>query len=196
MATKLLIGLGNPDPQYQQTRHNIGFMFLDSIARDQDIEFKLDKNTNAWLAKGKLIIGGKSTSVVLARPESYVNTTGPIVAKLKTILKLKPKDIILIQDDLDIPLGNVKISFEKNSGGHRGVESVMTALKTKKFFRLRLGIANPALKRAYDQSEKAKNELIKKFVLARFAPAELLIVKKIFNKAVELLASTGTQLVQ
>ena len=195
MATKLIVGLGNPDTEYEQTRHNLGTMFIDYLAKEADVEFSEDQKTGALVAKTKVDIGGKTTTAVLVKPQSYVNVTGPVVMNLAKAFKVKPADTIIVQDDLDIPFGNIKLSFDKNSGGHRGIESIMKSLKTKAFFRLRLGIANTALAKAYRQP-KTKDDAIKKFVLAKFTPTETASVKKTFKAATELLASPGTQLAQ
>ncbi len=194
MVIKLIIGLGNPDAEYENTRHNLGFLFIESLASDHGSDLILDKKIGARVAKSKMILGGKNYSVIFARPESYVNTSGPIIAKLKAVYKARPEDIIIVHDDLDIPFGSVKLSFDKNSGGHRGVESIMKAIKTKKFFRIRLGTANSTLKKAYNQGENAKDALIKNFVLAKLTPKEKGELKKLFKDAKDLLSSSGTQL--
>src|SRR3989344_1903954 len=145
---KLIIGIGNPDQQYQNTRHNVGFMMVDYIARKGDFSagggpasgWEFNKKLNALTLKGKV----ENSSVILAKPQTYVNKTGEAAIKLKNFYKVKPEQILVIQDDLDVPFGNTKISFEKNSGGHKGIESIMKSLKTKKFYRLRIGLAKPA----------------------------------------------------
>src|SRR3989344_4934333 len=123
---KLIIGLGNPDPEYQETRHNIGFMVLDYIAKKGEAEFEYNKNLLSFVAKAKV----EKTSVILAKPQTYVNKSGEAVKKLSANCKLQTASLLIVQDDLDIPFGNFKISFEKNSGGHKGIESVIKALKT------------------------------------------------------------------
>ena len=198
-TTKIIIGLGNPDQEYQDTRHNIGFMFLDYLARLQRgspsaakktdaNDFEFDKKLNAELTKTKVEVAGKNYAAILVKPHSYVNATGVVAAKLKTHFKVKPEDFIIAQDDLDIPFGNVKLFFEKNSGGHRGIESVIKALKTNKFWRIRFGTANVAVKKAHQQSEKKKDELIRNFVLAKFTPKEREDLKSLFKSALERLA--------
>ena len=183
---KVIIGLGNPDEEYVGTRHNVGFMMLDYVAKKNDGgEFELDKKINALSTKAKI----DTIPVVLLKPLTFVNKTGEVAIKAKNLYKAKPEDIILIHDDLDIEFGNIKLSFDKNSGGHRGVESVMKSLKTKKFWRLRIGTANNILKKAYKMSEKKKNEAIIDFVLGKFGKKENEELKSIFKEGLEKIAT-------
>ena len=176
---KLIIGIGNPDPQYLQTRHNVGFMFLDYLARKIDAnDFTEDKKLNALVSKSKI----EKTPVVLAKPLCYVNKSGEVIAKLAKFYKVKPKDVIVVQDDLDIEFGSFKNSFEKNSGGHKGIESIIKALKTNKFYRLRIGTSVRALEKARTQSDKKRDAFVVDFVLAKFSPKEQEVIKKMFPK--------------
>lgn len=182
--TKILIGLGNPDEEYRETRHNVGFLMIEYLAKRNDAdEFKSEKKFNALISKCKI---GKS-SAILVKPLCFVNKTGEVAAKIRNFYKVRPENIILAHDDLDIGFGNFKLSFGKNSGGHRGVESVMKSLKTKNFWRFRIGTANASLKKAYLKPEKTKNKLIVDFVLGKFTPKEKDELKKIFKKAYEKL---------
>ena len=185
MAIKLIIGIGNPDEQYEETRHNVGFMMIDYIAKKNDFgDFEMNKKLNTLTAKGKL----DGSSVILTKPQTYVNKTGEAAAKLKNFYKVKPEQILVIQDDLDVPFGNTKISFDKNSGGHKGIESIMKSLKTKKFYRLRIGLAKPALQKARQQSDKKRDEFVVKMVLSKFSPSEQDEIKKIFKEGYEKLS--------
>lgn len=160
---KLIVGIGNPDPEYANTRHNVGWQFLD------------------WLQKkyGTKDIDG--TRVTYLKPDTYVNESGTAVAKAKKLLKIKNEDIIVIHDDLDIPFGMCKRSFEKNSGGHKGVESIIKALKTTKFYRIRIGTGVRALDKAREQSEKKRDEFVKDYVLHGFTPAQKEELKTVFK---------------
>ena len=176
---KLITGIGNPDPQYLQTRHNVGFMFLDYLTRKIDAnDFTEDKKLNALVSKSKI----EKTPVVLAKPLCYVNKSGEVIAKLAKFYKVKPKDVIVVQDDLDIEFGSFKNSFEKNSGGHKGIESIIKALKTNKFYRLRIGTSVRALEKARTQSDKKRDAFVVDFVLAKFSPKEQEVIKKMFPK--------------
>ncbi len=174
---KLIIGIGNPDPQYLQTRHNIGFMFLDYLAKKIDTnDFAEDKKSNALVSKSKI----DKFPVVLAKPLSYVNKSGEVAAKLAKLYKVKPKDVIVVQDDLDIEFGAFKNSFEKNSGGHKGIDSIIKSLKTNKFYRLRIGTSVRALEKAREQSDKKRDAFVMDFVLAKFSPKDQDTIKKMF----------------
>lgn len=178
--TKLIIGIGNPDEEYQNTRHNIGFTFLDYLAKKTEgDDFEFEKKLESKVAKTKM----KRFAAILAKPQTYVNKSGLAAAKLKNFAKVKPEDIVVVQDDLDIPFGNTKISFDKNSGGHRGIESIIKALKTKKFYRLRIGLASPSLKKGRAQSDAKRDEFVRKFVLSKFTPSENEKLKSIFKEA-------------
>lgn len=204
--TKLVIGLGNPDEQYQDTRHNIGFMFMDHLAKklgaynpvrsnspakdraSADHAFQsdrtsnganFDKKLNSLVAKYKL----STSTIILAKPQTYVNKSGDAVKKLIENYKLKTENLVISHDDLDIPFGNTKMSFGKNSGGHKGVESIMRALKTKKFYRLRIGLGVKALQKARRQSDKQRDEFVRDFVLSKFSKSERETLKKIFKES-------------
>ena len=182
MAIKLIIGIGNPDEQYKDTRHNVGFMMMEYIAKKNDfVDFEFNKKLKTLTSKGKL----EGSSIILAKPQTYVNKTGEAAVKLKNFYKVKTEQILVIQDDLDVPFGNTKISFDRNSGGHKGIESIMRALKTKKFYRLRVGLAKPALQKARQQSDKKRDEFVVKMVLSRFSPSEQDELKKIFKEGYE-----------
>ncbi len=182
--TKLIVGLGNPDEEYQNTRHNVGFMFLDYLLKKIDAnDFAEDKKSNALVSKSKI----EKTPVVLAKPLSFVNKSGEVVAKLAKFYKVKPADIIVIQDDLDIEFGSFKNSFEKNSGGHKGVESIIKALKTNKFYRLRIGTSIRALLKAREQSDKKRDAFVMDFVLTKFSPKDQDLIKKMFPDIYERL---------
>lgn len=173
----MIIGIGNPDPQYQLTRHNIGFTFLDHLAKKIGAnDFAEDKKSNALVSKSKI----EKTPVVLAKPLSYVNKSGEVVSKLAKFYKVKPKDVIVIQDDLDIEFGSFKNSFDKNSGGHKGIESIIKALKTKEFWRLRIGVAVRSLQKARQESDKKRDAFVMDFVLAKFSPKDQDVIKKMF----------------
>ena len=189
MAIRLVIGIGNPDlsagrqaNKYQNTRHNVGFVMVDYIAKKNNLgDFEVKKNLNSLVSKGKI----DKSAVILAKPQTYVNKSGDVVKKLIENWKLKIENLIVIQDDLDIPFGNTKISFDKNSGGHRGVESIMRSLKTKKFYRLRIGLATTGLKKARQQSDKKRDDFAVKMVLSKFSPSEQEQLKKIFKEGYE-----------
>lgn len=177
---KLIVGIGNPDPEYLATRHNVGWQFLDWLfrkCRSKNDEWRSEPKLNARVAK----IDIEGTKAWLVKPQTFVNKSGQAVSLAKKWAKAKDADIIIVQDDLDIPFGNCKLSFDKNSGGHKGIESIMSALKTKKFHRIRIGLGVRALDKARGQSDKRRDEWVRDFVLKKFTPSEHEELKDIFK---------------
>lgn len=182
MKTKLIIGIGNPEENYRESRHNIGFMFLDYLAKKLEAEdFEFNKKLNSSVAKTKL----NKSVLILAKPQTYVNKSGEAVIRLRNFYKVKPEDIIVAHDDLDIDFHNLKTSFGKNSGGHKGVESVMKTLKTKNFWRIRFGISTSGLKKSRRQSDKKRDEFVRDFVLSKFTKGEREELKDLFKEALD-----------
>lgn len=162
----ILVGLGNPGSEYTGSRHNAGREFLLAL-------------------EGKI---GKKAKILT--PDSYMNNSGAVVKKLVPSVKAA-KQLVVLHDELDVPLGTVKLSFGSGSGGHRGVESIIKALKTKDFIRIRIGIS-PAIPSG--KLKKPDQERIVDFVLGKFKPAELTKLKtarKKVGEALELLMSDG-----
>ncbi len=181
---RIIIGIGNIGEEYQGTRHNVGFEIVDTIAKLSAAEFSLDKKLNGYYTKAKF----NNKPIILIKPATFVNKSGETVKKAKLIYKAKPEDIIVIQDDLDIEFGEFKLSLGKDSGGHRGIQSVIDHLKTNKFWRLRIGTANRKLSSArHEKTLKAKKESVGKFVLSKFTPAEQAEFKKVIKKSLERL---------
>ncbi len=134
----LIAGLGNPGPRYTRNRHNIGFQTVDTLARAHRLEFTRTEH-RAQTAHGE--IGAQR--VILAKPQTWMNESGQAIAPLSRFYKIAPERILVIYDDLDIPLGAVRYRPEGTSGGHRGVQSIMQLLGTQRLPRLRLGIGRP-----------------------------------------------------
>ena len=134
----LIVGLGNPGPRYEKNRHNIGFRAVEAVADAHHISFSRTEH-NARTAHG--LIEGRR--VVLAQPQAWMNDSGRSIGPLSRFYKIAPQDILVIYDDLDIPLGTVRYRAEGSSGGHRGVQSTMQVLGTDALPRLRLGIGRP-----------------------------------------------------
>ncbi len=154
-------------------------MFLDYLIENSKFKAQnSNEKLNALVWQGKI----EKFPVVLAKPLCYVNKSGEVVTKLAKFYKIKPKDVIVIQDDLDIEFGSFKNSFEKNSGGHKGVESVIKSLKTNKFYRLRIGTSVRALEKARTQSDKKRDAFVVDFVLGNFSPKDREVIKKMFPK--------------
>jgi PTH1 family peptidyl-tRNA hydrolase len=134
---KLIVGLGNPGENYELTPHNLGFLAIDRIAN----EFGVDvRNRQCRALTARATIG--SETVLLAKPETFMNLSGISVRELVSKYEIRPEeDLIVIQDELDFPLGTLRIHTRRSSAGHNGIESIINALDTKDFFRIRMGVA-------------------------------------------------------
>lgn len=176
----LIVGLGNPDPQYQATRHNIGFMFLDRLAKTiKAKDFSVEKKFSASVVSGQW---GRY-KVILAKPQTYVNQSGLAAKKLKNAYRLKNENLLIVHDDLDIPFGSSKLTAQSGDGGHRGIRSIQQQLKTEKITRLKIGLANSGLKKARAQrSDQKRKEAVVKFVLSSFTPTEKKQLASVFKK--------------
>lgn len=187
----IIAGLGNPGEEYEGTRHNVGRMVVEYFANKHECgEWKDDKKIKARIAKGKV---GKE-SVLLVMPETFMNNSGKALVPLVKNKK-QAERLVIVYDDLDLPLGTIKISFDRGSGGHRGLESVIKALKTRAFVRLRVGVspATPAGKLKKPQGEKAVID----FILGKFKSKELEVFKKVLkhsNEALESIIKNGREI--
>lgn len=150
---KLVVGLGNPGNEYENTRHNIGFIFIDVLAKYLNVS---------------------EVGLRLAKPQTFMNKSGTAVSALSKYYKTKPENILVIHDDIDILWGRYKFSFGRSSAGHQGVESIIKALKTKNFWRLRIGI-QPTVKRHTSAD---------KIILKKFTPAETKTLNQTIKKAI------------
>ncbi len=169
----LIIGLGNPGSVYERTRHNIGRDIASACAAAHDFPaFRFEKKWSAQVAEGKI---GKAKAVIIL-PDTMMNKSGAAIAPAALFYKTKPKDIFIIHDDADIPLEYTKLSFGKRSAGHKGVESAIRALKTREFWRFRIGIGG-------------KRDIpAEKLVLKKFTPDEQRAMKKITKRTLEAIA--------
>jgi PTH1 family peptidyl-tRNA hydrolase len=177
----LVVGLGNPGPNYAQTRHNLGFMVADRLATRLGSRFKAHRRSGAEILTGRL--GGHS--VVLAKPRSYMNESGRQVAPLAKFYSVPPADIVVIHDDLDLDFGRIRLKLGGGEGGHNGLRSVAMALGTKEFQRVRIGIGRPP-----GRKDPAS------FVLEKFRAAERAEVPTICEQAAdaaELLIELGLE---
>ena len=135
----LVVGLGNPGPQYATTRHNLGFLVADILADRIGSGFKVHKKSGAEVTTGRL--GGKS--VVLAKPRTYMNESGRQVGPLAKFYSVAPADVIVLHDELDIDFGRIRLKFGGGVAGHNGLRSVSSALGTQDFGRVRIGVGKP-----------------------------------------------------
>ena len=159
---KLVVGLGNPGEEYEKTRHNVGFMFLDFILNDS--KFTLNKK-NMAMEYETMIRGEK---VLFIKPITFMNDSGQAVIKYANYYKIDSDNIIVIQDDLDMDLGKYKLLYNRGDGGHNGIKSIVSCLGTRKFLRLKIGISKA-------------NIDTKDYVLGKFSKSELKIIDETFN---------------
>ena len=136
----LIVGLGNPGAQYERTRHNIGQLVVDELARRTSAVFKSHK-TNARVAEGRIVPGGPR--LVMAKPNTFMNVSGGPVAQLMRFYSLEPERLIVVHDELDIPFDTLKLKSGGGHGGHNGVRDIASALRSPEFVRVRVGIGRP-----------------------------------------------------
>lgn len=164
---KLIFGLGNPGSEYANTRHNIGFIMLD----DYIGEYKWSKKFNGLYIE-KNINGEK---YVFVKPLSFMNLSGGVVSSFVNYYKVSYKDIIVIHDDLDLPVGKIRIKVNSSAGGHNGVKDIIKSLNTQEFMRIKVGISNN------------KNIDTKDYVLGNFSKSDLKIIKDIEKEVFEII---------
>lgn len=138
-ALRLVVGLGNPGSEYANNRHNLGFRVVDALADKHGLSFKRHKG-KVRVAQGEVCGHG----LLLAKPQTFMNLSGGAVSKLSRFFEVSPEDILVVYDDLDLPLGRLRLRPEGGSGGHRGMRSIIDQLGTRSFARLRVGIDRPA----------------------------------------------------
>lgn len=179
-----IVGLGNPGEEYKLSRHNVGRIvvgaFMKFAARNGEIsELKLNKKIKALVAAGEM--DGEKFQIIF--PETFMNKSGFSVKPLITSKK-KAEKLIVVHDDIDLALGKYKISFGKGSGGHKGVESIMRAVKTKDFVRIRVGVSPSTPK---GKLKKPKGEKMIDFIIGNFKPNESKTLTAISKKIVSAL---------
>jgi peptidyl-tRNA hydrolase, PTH1 family len=169
-GVKLIVGLGNPGDEYQSTPHNLGFLVVDRIARERGVEIR---NRQCRALTARIQVGDEP--VLLAKPETYMNLSGLSVRELVAEYDLQPEaDLIVVQDELDFPLGTLRIHTQRSSAGHNGIESIIGALGTQDFLRIRIGVA-----------PERKLEDGQGYLLGPFRKAELAVVDGMLDTAAE-----------
>ena len=166
---KLIVGLGNPGKNYENTRHNIGFQLLDFIADKKGLDFSKEKFNGKYLEYN---VNGEK--VILVKPLSYMNLSGSVVSGFVNFYKIDIKDILVIQDDLDMHFGRVKIVNNSSSGGHNGIKDIEKFLGSKEYARLKIGISN-------DKELDTKD-----YVLGKFSKEEIETLNDIYNNLVNV----------
>jgi PTH1 family peptidyl-tRNA hydrolase len=180
---KLIVGLGNPGRKYAYNRHNVGFQCLDQLAQVHGLSFgsnalyprakPVKARSRGRRAKASLALGRiADVGVVLAKPLTYMNLSGQAVKQLLGFYQLSPEDILVIYDDLDLPLGTIRLRPDGGSGGHKGMRSIIETLDSQAFPRLRVGIGRPP-----------DNDAVS-YVLSDFTADEQITLERVYEKAV------------
>lgn len=162
MDLQLLVGLGNPGSRYAGTRHNVGFMVLERLAADAHVPFRQQSRLQGLLAE----IGSGSSRLRLLMPQTYMNESGRAIRAALDWYRLEPSQLLVIVDDMDLPLGRLRLRASGSAGGHNGLRSTIQHLGSQDFARLRIGIGAPSL----DPSERRERTV--GHVLGRFTPEE------------------------
>lgn len=162
---KLIVGLGNPGLQYANTRHNVGFMCIDEIVKSLRCEFNKNKFNGLYTEK---IINGEK--IIFLKPQMFINLSGDVIKKYIDFYKINIGDLLIINDDLDMPVGKIKIKTKGSSGGHNGLKNIESNLKTSEYKRIKIGISN--------------NKMIdtKDYVLGKFDSNDKKIINDVVNK--------------
>jgi len=181
---KIIMGLGNPGRQYQHNRHNVGFHCIDRLAETHSIKFR-NKLCQSQTGTGQ--IAGEE--VVLAKPATFVNLSGNAAACLLKRFDCTPQDLIVIHDDLDLSSGRIRVRLGGRSGGHRGIKSIIQAIGSQDFNRVRIGISRPFSERAGDDYE---NEIVD-YVLGNFSRAEDELIQPALDLACDAAATILTE---
>jgi len=190
----LIVGLGNPGRKYQKARHNIGFRVLDEFQRGNDFPcFRLSKKFNSLISEGE--IGGKK--ILLAKPQTFMNKSGLAVKSFicnKTAMAVivqQLENLWVVHDDIDLPLGKIRISKGRGSAGHKGVESIIKEIGTKNFVRFRIGIKPNSKVKIENAKLQFKIQNVEDFVLKKFTKDEEKVVKKIIQQTCQALKKTA-----
>ncbi len=179
-----IIGLGNPGEEYENTRHNAGAMVLDNFAKKIGSDaWKSDGVRKALIAKGEVAKGKDSEKVLLIKPQAFMNKSGVSVREFAGAKK-KLEKMIVIHDDLDLPLGTMKIVFDRGSGGHKGVESINRAVKSTAYTRIRIGVCPTT---PGGKNKKPDHKKILDFIVGEIKTSEASELKKVIKKACEAL---------
>ncbi|MFH0805420.1 MAG: aminoacyl-tRNA hydrolase [Patescibacteria group bacterium] len=174
---ELIIGLGNPGKKYEKTRHNLGFLVINELAEKMEMNnWKIKMQFNANIAQGNF----KNEKIILAKPQTFMNNSGMAIKSIVDYYKIPNENIFIIHDDIDLLLGEIKVQKNRSSAGHKGVQSIINALGTKDFIRVRLGI------KSIDQKTIIDTE---KFVLQKFSKDEEKIVQEIIIRAAGLITA-------
>jgi peptidyl-tRNA hydrolase, PTH1 family len=189
---RIVLGIGNPGPEYENTRHNAGFMVLDTLAARLGLEFtrlerRNDDGSRVFSGKVKARVSEgrrKGRSFLLVKPLTYVNLSGDVAAPLLRHAQLAPESLFVVVDDLNLPLGRIRLRPAGSAGGHNGLKSIQQALVSDAFPRLRLGIGHPG-PQSGPAPEGTKSADWPDFVLAPFLPEEREVLGRVLGRAAD-----------
>ena len=167
---KLIVGLGNPGREYENTRHNVGFMIIDNFANNNNITIDKQKFDGLFVKTNI-----KGIDIILLKPLKYMNLSGEVVKKFVDFYKINIEDILIINDDLDMQLGKIKLKSKGSSGGHNGLKNIENHLNTQEYKRLKIGISNN------------KNIDTKDYVLSKFNGEDLKIIQTTIDNTINIL---------
>ena len=169
----IIAGLGNPEEKHKDTRHNIGFVAIDKIKEEYNLpDFSFSKKTSSLVSEGIF----KDKKLVLVKPQTFMNNSGKAIKKIMDYYKVSLPELSVFHDDIDIPVGEIKVSKKSGSAGHKGVQSIIDEIKTKDFKRFRIGI-----------KPKKKIEKTDIFVLKKFNKEEKETIEKALIKLIQCL---------
>ncbi|MCZ0755784.1 aminoacyl-tRNA hydrolase [Anoxybacillus sp. J5B_2022] len=174
---KLFVGLGNPGKEYEETRHNVGFMVIDELVKRWNLSYSQAKFNGVFASH--LISGEK---VILCKPLTYMNLSGECVRPLIDYFKIDLEDVVVIYDDLDLPVGKIRLRTKGSAGGHNGIKSLIHHLGTEQFKRIRVGIGRPQ-----------NGQKITDYVLGRFQAEEASEIKQAIDRAADACEKFVTQ---
>ena len=197
-SISLIVGLGNPGTEYDRTRHNIGFMAADALASDWSISLGKEKRFYGIFGEGRIFSTfGHSGKIRLLKPTTYMNLSGQAVRACADWFKCSPANILVIYDDMDLPLGKLRLRPSGSAGGHNGMKSIISHLGTQNFPRLRLGIGRGGSNNNDNQAIATKaNQNVTNFVLSGFTDAENKVLPEVFalsNSAVTSILRDGLE---
>lgn len=170
---RLIVGLGNPGKDYEKTRHNVGFLVLDKLALKKDfLPWRLEGRFNAQITQ----TGNGEERIIFAKPQTFMNLSGEAVGKIMSYYHIPSDDLLVIQDDIDLPFGSIRVRKEGSSGGHNGIKSIISQLGDDRFWRIKIGVG---------RSENSKVSPTD-YVLSKFSKTDFEKLDKILDQTGDL----------
>lgn len=175
---QLIVGLGNPEPKYDRTRHNVGFAAIDTLAQTWSVSLSEQRKFKGIFGEGR---GPHGQPLRLLKPLTYMNRSGESIRAVIDWYKWSPQSVLVIYDDLDLPVGRLRLRLSGSAGGHNGIKSTISHLGTQTFPRLRVGISKPSKFKSAEESETVS------YVLGKFSPSESETMTEVLKLVVEAL---------